>query len=709
LLGAVQRGEIALNASRCNLLLNAADMIKEAQSCHLQGYQLASENYQPMLDRLQAELPIGLAEALPPSQAESSGQSAMNQPAPTTQSEGFSPPISIESQPPTPRRITSPEETIRVNISKLDSLMDSIGELLISRMRNEQILEKTQTLREKSSRWQKSWRKARPHFVRLQRHNQNSPEVQALLEFLANNELEIKSLCSELNALRSQVRNDRDNLHLISDQLQTDARRTRMLPIANLFDYFPRMLRDIAREQGKQVNLHIEGAETEVDRQILELAKDPLTHLIRNAVDHGIEPLTVRESAGKPQQGTIRLCVEQSGNNILIEVSDDGCGIDLEAVRQSAIEKKLISAQNATSLSEEETLNLIFQSGLSTTKKVTEFSGRGVGMDVVRSNLEQIHGTVQVTTKPGQGTCFQLLFPLTLATSQILLVEVAGQIMAIPLSNVERILNIKAGTIYTIQGKPAITYAGRPLPLVNLARLLKLPQPEQRFTKDAQIPVLILSVAEKRVAMQVDGFLNTLETVIKNLGRQLRRVRHVAGATILGDGRLVIVLNSVDLMKSIFTGQGYSGSLIVEAEPVRRHRLLVVDDSITTRTLQKHILEKAGYEVISASDGEEAWEYLKREIVHLVISDVNMPNMDGIELTKAIKTNNATANLPVLLVTSLGDAQDRLRGMEAGADAYIVKTNYDQNEIIETIKHYIGGQTSFAVDGSSISSKAARS
>jgi two-component system chemotaxis sensor kinase CheA len=439
------------------------------------------------------------------------------------------------------------------------------------------------------------------------------------------------------------------------------------------------------------------------------LAKDPLTHLIRNAVDHGIEPPTVRESVGKPRQATIRLCVEQSGNNILIEVSDDGCGIDLEAVQRSAIEKNLISTSRAASLSEDETLNLIFESGLSTTKKVTEFSGRGVGMDVVRNNMEKIHGTIQVTTKPGQGTCFRLHFPLTLATSQILLVEVAGQIMAIPMSNVERILNIKAGTIYAIQGKPAITFAGQPLPLVSLAHLLKLPQSEQRITKEAQIPVLILGVAEKRVALQVDGFLNTMETVIKNLGRQLRRVRHVAGATILGDGRLVIVLNSVDLMNSIFTGQGYSGSLIVETEPVRRYRLLVVDDSITTRTLQKYILEKAGYEVISASDGEEAWDFLERENVDLIISDVNMPNMDGIELTKAIKTNQTTANLPVILVTSLGDTQDRLRGMEAGADAYIIKTNYDQNEVLETIKHYIGGHTSFAIAGSSIASKAARS
>jgi two-component system chemotaxis sensor kinase CheA len=216
-------------------------------------------------------------------------------------------------------------------------------------------------------------------------------------------------------------------------------------------------------------------------------------------------------------------------------------------------------------------------------------------------------------------------------------------------------------------------------------------------------------VAEKKAAIQVDRFLSALETVIKNLGRQLRRVRHVAGATILGDGRLVMVLNSADLMKSILTGPAYPSSLITETEPVQRRRLLVVDDSITTRTLQKHILEKAGYEVISASDGQEAWEYLKHEQVQLVISDVDMPNMDGIELTKAIKSNHATANLPVILVTSLAEVQDRLQGMQAGADAYIVKTNFDQNELLETIEQYIRDQASFTDDSASISSNAARS
>jgi len=677
LLGAVQRGELMLTSGACNLLLEATDAIRSAHTGHLSGSILPQSDYQALLDRLQTAY-----------QGDAPVQSSAHSQAMPVQSPPSSP-QKVERQPAPPRRSPPSEETIRVATAKLDSLMESTGELLAVRMRGEQIRQNALQLIKKTSQLQKSWRKVRPKFTRLQRQPGLDADQQALLAYLVANAVEIKSLYAGLNTLQEQLTQSCDALQLISGQLQQDTRQVRMLPFSTLFDYFPRMIRDMAREQGKEIGLQTSGAEIEVDRQVLELAKDPLTHLLRNAVDHGIELPALREAARKSRQGTLRLRVEQRGNNVLVELSDDGAGIDLAAVRRSAIARKLVSAETASTINEAETLDLIFQSGLSTAKTITDISGRGIGMDVVRRNVEQLHGIVNVTTQPGKGTTFQLQFPLTLATSQVLLMKTFNQVFALPVSNVGHILKIKASSVQTIEGKPTVYFKDRPLPLMSLARLLELPDSEQRTSPQADIPIFILEVAEKKAAIQVDVFLDTQEIVIKNLGCQLQRVRNVSGATILGDGRLVVVLNSVDLMRSIFLRPAYALNILKSIPMVQKPRLLIADDSITTRTLQKHILEHAGYEVLTAGDGSEALELLKKESIQLVISDVNMPDMDGIELTAAIRKNSSTANLPVILVTSLGSPQDRLRGMEAGADAYIVKANFDQNELLEVIKRLI--------------------
>jgi len=600
----------------------------------------------------------------------------------------------VKDQPPIGPHPIQADETIRVRTTKLDALMDGLGELLVMQMRTEKLLAQMKALQERTIHWQKNWRKTRPHCNRLRRNylNVDKTDLAPLFDFLESNEEELKALGTEHNTLLDHLNNDCNHLQIITDDLQNGIRSVRMLPIATLFDLFPRMVRDLAHNQSKDIVLEVQGQEAEVDRQALELMKDPLTHLLRNAVDHGIEPPEERLTAGKPRHGTIRLCAEQRGNNLVLTVSDDGRGINLDAVRRAAIEQGLVPPEKMADFSEREVVELIFHSGLSTAGKTTDLSGRGVGMDVVRKNLEQIHGFIQVETRLGVGTSFVLMLPITLTTSQVLLVRVVGETVALPMINVERILHVNVVKVGSIEGHSAIYAEGRPLPLVSLANVLKLPEVEQPLPPDAKIPVVILSVAEKRIALRASGFLSTQQVVVKSLGGQLRRVRNVAGAAILGDGQLVTILNVSDLMKSLH-GKSYASlGLPIVTKEARRWRVLLADDSITTRTLEKHILENAGYEVLTAADGQEAWKLIcqnEKGLPDLVVSDVNMPRMDGFALTQSIKGDSSYARVPVVLVTSLESPQDRLHGMEAGADAYIIKSTFDQRELLETIERLI--------------------
>ncbi|MEI6313942.1 MAG: hybrid sensor histidine kinase/response regulator, partial [Syntrophus sp. (in: bacteria)] len=598
------------------------------------------------------------------------------------------------NQTPAPYHHSAGDDTIRVATAKLDALMGNLGELMVVRMRTEQLLEQMKAMQQHALRWQKNWRKARPHYSRLKRNKtwSHDPDQARLIDFIDNNEQELKGVSADINTLMGSLKNDRDYLHLVTDDLQNSIRNARMLPIATLFDIFPRMVRDLARDFEKDIVLEVSGQETEVDRQALEIMKDPLMHIVRNSIDHGIEPPEERLAVGKPRYGKIRISAEHRGSNLLLMIADDGRGVNLESVRRAAIERSLLSPEKAAGLNDHETIELIFFSGISTAKKVSDISGRGVGMDVVRGSLEQMRGLVQVETAPGLGTTFILTLPLSMATSHVLLVRTAGETVALPMMNVERMLRISVEKVRNIEGYPAIFAEGRPLPLISLAHILELGKTEQPLPGDAKIPVLIVSLVEKRVALRVDAFLSTQQIVVKPLGSQLRKLRNISGVTILGDGQLVTVINVADIMKSIHSRAVTAAALpIVTRESQRRH-VLVVDDSITTRTLEKHILENAGYDVSALVDGQEAWDWLRssdKRLPDLVVSDIDMPRMNGFGLTESIKGDSRYANIPVVLVTSLDSPQDRFRGMETGADAYIVKTTFDQRELLEAIERLI--------------------
>jgi two-component system chemotaxis sensor kinase CheA len=624
----------------------------------------------------------------------------------------------VEEAPPAPEakplpNTTKSDETIRVSVSKLDALMAQFSELLGAKIRAEQRLADIRDLQTMATDWQKDWTALRGNYNRLVRNGRNghngndhqsdphqsdtrngqngySKDINALTDFVSFNQEQIRALNTQANGLYRQVSNDTMRLSLIINELQEEIKRVRMLPLATITTTFSRMVRDVAREQKKKVNFTIEGGDTELDKRVLEQIKDPLIHLLRNSVDHGLETPAERKRAGKSPEGQIILSASQQGNRIVIRVEDDGRGLDLEAIKGSAIRKGLLRMGEADKLGETEIANLIFNSGLSTSSIITDISGRGVGMDVVRKNVEELHGTLEVDFEPGAGTVFVMTLPLTLASSRGLLVKAGEQTFALPLTSVERMLQIDANSIASVEGKEAITYQGKPIALARLADLMELPF---KPVDTEQLTVVIVAVAEKRLGLVVDDLAGEQEVVIKNLGRQLAKVAGFAGATLLGTGQVILVLHIADLIKlAARTKPRIMMADMEEKEDTsdERKTILVVDDSITTRTLEKNILEAVGYEVKLATDGREALGVLATAgLPHLIVSDINMPRIDGFELTSRIKQDARYANIPVILVTSLDSPADKARGIEVGADAYIVKSSFDQGNLLDTIEQLV--------------------
>jgi two-component system chemotaxis sensor kinase CheA len=481
-------------------------------------------------------------------------------------------------------------------------------------------------------------------------------------------------------------------MSLVIDGLEEQIKRVRMLPFGTITGPFGRMVRDLANISKKEVILEISGGDVELDKRVLEQIKDPIIHLLRNAIDHGIELPEERHSAGKPTLGTIRLAAEQQGKDIAISVSDDGAGLDLEAIRQAANRRGVV---NANAMTDAELVELIYTPGFSTSPIITDISGRGVGLDVVRRNVENLRGRISVDWTLGIGSRFTLILPLTLTSSRGLLVRVSNQIFAIPLNAIERIEHVKREDVVPMGGHDTLQFSGRPLMLVHLGDVLGLSRVKEQ-TDNYRIPVVILSAAERYMAFAVDELADEQEVVIKGLGKQLSRVGGIAGASVMGNGEVILILNVADLIKLAHRGEQRSvlspsmDETSTTSVDHPRRRILIVDDSITTRTLEKSILEAAGYTVQLAMDGLEALSAIAGgDIPDLIISDIAMPRLDGFGLTERLKNDARTAHLPLILVTSFDSPEDKTHGIEVGADAYIVKSAFDQNNLLETIEQLL--------------------
>lgn len=582
------------------------------------------------------------------------------------------------------------EESIRVSTDKLDSLMTQAGELMVAGLKIDQRLKELEAVTHATEDWNREWLKIRAAHSQLL-HENGDERIRPLLRFLNENERVLKELAGEVSDLWRGLSRDALLLSRVTSDVSEEVMKVRMLPIATVLNIFPRMVRDLARQKEKDVDLVIEGAETELDRNVLEEIKDPLVHLVRNAVDHGIEKPDEREAAGKPRVGTVTVKAYQKGSNIVVEVSDDGAGIDVEEVKRAALKSKVLPQEELEAISDEQAMQLIFASGVSTSKMITETSGRGVGMDVVRKNVESLHGHVDVDSTLGEGTITTLTLPLTLATTQELLVRVREQTFGIPISAVERIQRIEPESISTVEGKEAIIVNGQPISLVYLCDVLEMPKQERALDPTEKIPVVILGAGRWRIAFLVDGVVGQQESVVKSLGKQLSRVRNVAGATILGTGQVIMTLNPSDLLKS---ARGAAGKTDIAAriarsqeEEEKRTSVLVVDDALATRNLEKNILETVGYDVKVAADGVEALSILQSDgACDVIISDVVMPNMDGFELTAAVREDAKLCDTPVILVTSLESTEDKERGLEVGADAYIIKSSFEQETLLDAVR-----------------------
>ena len=630
-------------------------------------------------------------------------------------------PVAASASQPTVNRSFSSSyriETIRVATQNLDDLMTQAGELTVTKTR---LVHRLGALGKLTTLWEDWSREAVKNRLALNQIETEETELQqnALVMQLQNycqrTEEHLERLGTLVNRLNNRVDEDTARLELIVEELGSGIRTLRLLPLSTIFNLFPRSVRDLAKREGKEVELVIEGGEILVDKRILEEMKDPLMHMVRNAIDHGIETAGEREKLGKRPVATLRIKGYHTASNIIIEVADDGQGLTLDRIKQTAVKRNICTPEALATMTESQIQSLIFSPGFSTRTFVTEISGRGVGLDVVRANVEALKGSIKVESVAGKGCSLRLLLSTSIATANVLIVAVEELTYALPIEFVETAKMVASSEVFTVEGKATILAEGQPLSVAFLADILELNKkewlPKNREwiqeswrelnrkiegeslnSNSPKISCIVLKVGEERLGLFIDALIEAQDVVIKPQSQLLKRVRNVSGATILGTGEVCMVLNPHDLIKSVrqqVSSRGVSGARSPIETVSRKQVILLAEDSIATRTQEKRILEGAGYEVVTAVDGLDAFHKLKTRYFDAVISDVQMPNLDGLALTIKIREQKEYSELPIILVTSLASDEDRKRGADAGANAYIPKGTFNQDVLVETLKRLV--------------------
>ncbi|GHP32263.1 hybrid sensor histidine kinase/response regulator [Helicobacter pylori] len=543
------------------------------------------------------------------------------------------------------------EQTVRVDVRRLDHLMNLIGELVLGKNR----------------------------LIRIYGDVEERYDGEKFLE--------------ELNQVVSSI-------SAVTTDLQLAVMKTRMQPVGKVFNKFPRMVRDLSRELGKSIELIIEGEETELDKSIVEEIGDPLIHIIRNSCDHGIEPLEERRRLNKPETGKVQLSAYNEGNHIVIKISDDGKGLDPVMLKEKAIEKGVISERDAEGMSDREAFNLIFKPGFSTAKVVSNVSGRGVGMDVVKTNIEKLNGIIEIDSEVGIGTTQKLKIPLTLAIIQALLVGVQEEYYAIPLSSVLETVRISQDEIYTVDGKSVLRLRDEVLSLVRLSDIFKV---DAILESNSDVYVVIIGLADQKIGVIVDYLIGQEEVVIKSLGYYLKNTRGIAGATVRGDGKITLIVDvgaMMDMAKSIKVN---ITTLMNESENTKSKNspsdyvVLAIDDSSTDRAIIRKCLKPLGITLLEASNGLEGLEMLKNgdKTPDAILVDIEMPKMDGYTFASEVRKYNKFKNLPLIAVTSRVTKTDRMRGVESGMTEYITKP-YSGEYLTTVVKRSIkleGGES----------------
>lgn len=586
--------------------------------------------------------------------------------------------------------------TVRVSLKKLDSLFQQVEEMLMVKLTFQQQMGNLKELDQTLISWDKKWARAHQGILSLQKIAEERASVLgsqhgavlSTVDFIDWAHDFVASLKSKLSSMIRETSQYQQTATSSVDFLLDEARKMLMQPFSTVLDAFPRMVRDISLSQGKSVVFETAGTDIEVDRRILEEMKDPLIHLVRNCIDHGIETAPIRESQKKNPQGTIRIkAMEMSGNSMELVISDDGQGIDTDKVKDSAVRQGVLSAEEAQSLSKEESLKLIFSSGVSTAPIITDLSGRGIGLGIVAEKVEKLGGNLSVETLKNKGTTFRILLPLTLATFRGVHVKSGDASFIIPSHNVKRVIRIDPKEIKTVENRQIVTLEGKTIAVISLANLLGI-ETKQAAEAPRMLLAVIVKGTDKMIAFTVDQIVSEQDVLVKGLGNNMKRVRNVSGVSITDSGQIIPILNPQDLIKS--SVHATSGVFKPAKERSEEKRtILIAEDSITSRLLLKNILEAAGYKVKVAVDGLEALSVFKLQEIDLIISDVEMPRMDGFTLTSKVRNLDKGNKVPVILCTSLDSPKDRAQGMEVGANAYIEKSQFTQSHLLDIIRKLI--------------------
>ncbi|MET3050928.1 hybrid sensor histidine kinase/response regulator [Pseudomonas alkylphenolica] len=679
-----QEGRVLLRAEHIDALLQGTDLLMRIATP-------GDATLEPAVQAFLLQMATLLEPTTTPAALAPSVSMTLREPVPPVAEpllEPAVPEVELEiTAPRTGKRATEGGERIlRVTAERLNSLLDLSSKSLVETQRFKPYLATLQRLKRMHSQ---SVRALDGLKVQLEASSQ-SPEVQDALA-------QVQQLLGQTQQILLQQAADLDEFGWQASQraqlLYDTALACRMRPFADVLTGQSRMVRDLGRSLGKQVRLQIEGEKTQVDRDVLEKLEAPLTHLLRNAVDHGIELPEHRLLAGKPAEGQIRLRASHQAGLLVLELSDDGAGVDLQRLRQSIVERQLSPEQTVAQMSEAELLTFLFLPGFSLRDKVTEVSGRGVGLDAVQHMVRQLRGSIVLTQTSGQGSSFHLEVPLTLSVVRSLVVEVGSEAYAFPLAHIERTLELPAEAIVQIEGRQHFWHEGRHIGLVAASQLLNRP-PSQ---SDGQtINVVVIRERDMLYGVAVERLIGERVLVVMPLDARLGKIQDISSGALLDDGSVVLIIDVEDLLRSV--DKLLSTGRLERIERGQRHtreaarkRILVVDDSLTVRELQRKLLSNRGYEVAVAVDGMDGWNALRSEDFDLLITDIDMPRMDGIELVSLLRRDNRLQSLPVMVVSYKDREEDRRRGLDAGADYYLAKASFHDDALLDAVVELIGG------------------
>ena len=679
-----QEGRLLLRPEHIDALLQGTDLLMRIATPSNAPVPADIEAYVTLMGRLLDPA----AAAVPVMATAASLMAGLQLQVPAAFAEAPAPAVELPAEAPktSRRNAENGERVLRVTAERLNSLLDLSSKSLVETLRLKPHLATMQRLKRIQNN---SLRALENLNVHLKEHAL-SLEAREALE-------DARRLLAESQQLLVEKNAELDEFAWQASQraqvLYDTALACRMRPFADVLNGQVRMVRDLGRSLGKQVRLEIEGEKTQVDRDVLEKLEAPLTHLLRNAVDHGIEPPEQRLLAGKPAEGLIRLRASHQAGLLVLELSDDGNGVDLEKVRRSIIERQLSPAQTAAQLSEEELLTFLFLPGFSLRDRVTEVSGRGVGLDAVQHMVRQLRGAVVLEQTAGEGSRFHLEVPLTLSVVRSLVVEVGDEAYAFPLAHIERMCDLDSADIVQVEGRQHFWHEGRHVGLVAASQLLQRPanQGNQQTLK-----VVVIREREAIYGVAVERFIGERTLVVLPLDERLGKIQDISAGALLDDGSVVLIVDVEDMLRSVDklldTGRleriARQGNQAAEAA---RKRILVVDDSLTVRELQRKLLLNRGYDVAVAVDGMDGWNALRSEDFDLLITDIDMPRMDGIELVSLLRRDNRLQSLPVMVVSYKDREEDRRRGLDAGADYYLAKASFHDDALLDAVVELIGG------------------